>query len=51
VMLVPMQQPEQPALPGQGSPEQSNPMASEQMIALGGPGAPAAAQGAGTVAI
>ena len=48
-MLIPMQQPQQMA--GQGTPAQSNPMTSEQMIALGGPGAPAAAQGGGTVAI
>ena len=50
VMLQPMQQPAGP-MPGEGTPEQSTPMTSEQMIALGGPGAPAAAQGAGTVAI
>lgn len=49
-MLIPMQQPAM-AMPGQGTPEQSTPMTSEQMIALGGPGAPAAAQGGGTVAI
>jgi hypothetical protein len=50
VMLVPMQQEPQP-MPGQGSPEGGQPMTSEQMIALGGPGAPARAQGAGTIAL
>jgi len=50
VMLVPMEQEPQP-MPGQGTPESGQPMTSEQMIALGGPGAPAAAQGAGTIAL
>ena len=49
-MLVPMQQPVAP-MPGEGTPESGVPMTSEQMIALGGPGAPAAAQGAGTIAL
>ena len=50
VMLIPAQQEPQP-IPGQGTPESGQPMTSEQMIALGGPGAPAAAQGAGTIAL
>jgi hypothetical protein len=49
-MLVPLEQPAGP-MPGEGTPESGVPMTSEQMIAMGGPGAPARAQGAGTVAI
>jgi hypothetical protein len=50
VMLVAAEQEPQP-MPGQGTPESGVPMTSEQMIALGGPGAPARAQGAGTIAL
>jgi len=50
VMLQPMQQP-QGGMPGTPQEGQSTPSTGEQMIALGGPGAPAAAQAAGGVAI
>lgn len=49
-MLVPLQQPQGP-MPGGPQEAQSTPSTGEQMIALGGPGAPAAAQAAGQVAL
>jgi hypothetical protein len=50
-MLKPLQQEPMPMAGAGGPAEQSTPMTSEQMIALGGPGAPAAAQGAGQIAL